>query len=271
MTLKLFLALSSVVLTAGTAPAQTPEPAADRLSGLWSGYMGPDQGTRMPVSVTFKLAGRSVTGTITGPPNPGTIKSGTFDPASGALTLTVHVEGDGSEVRFEGTVRNDSASGKVLFGAETGYFRLARSGSGPSRLTQASKADEGLAAARRGFTEVSGWVTRAAELVPAERYGYRPVQTVRTFGQLLAHVVDGYTYYCARAAGRQVQWTDAVEKGATDKATVVSRLKQATDACNEAYAAGTVGPLFENVSHTSLHYGNMITYIRVMGLVPPSS
>ena len=32
-----------------------------------------------------------------------------------------------------------------------------------------------------------------------------------------------------------------------------------------------IGPLTENFGHTNLHYGNMITYIRMLGLKPPSS
>jgi hypothetical protein len=39
-----------------------------------------------------------------------------------------------------------------------------------------------------GFNEVNGWVMQAAEMVPADKYSYRPVDTVRTFGQLIAHI-----------------------------------------------------------------------------------
>jgi uncharacterized damage-inducible protein DinB len=141
----------------------------------------------------------------------------------------------------------------------------------PQAAAQAP-ADPGLEAARRGFVEVSGWVARAAELVPADKYSYRPAPNVRTFGQLVAHVVDGYQYYCARGAGRTAEWTDATEKGAVEKAGIVQRLKQAGDACTPAYATGgQIAPLMENVGHTSLHYGNMITYMRMLGLTPPSS
>ena len=108
--------------------------------------------------------------------------------------------------------------------------------------------------------------------MPADKYNYRPVQTVRTFGQLVAHVADSYAYFCARAAGQKVEWSDAIEKGSTDKATLVEKLKQKTDACNAVYGgSGDVGQLLTNVGHTSMHYGNMITYIRMLGLVPPSN
>jgi hypothetical protein len=133
--------------------------------------------------------------------------------------------------------------------------------------------NDARAALRKGFSEVSGWVTKAAELVPADKYAYRPTPTVRTFGQLVGHLVDSYAYYCALAAGRNVEWADPAEKGPTDKTALAPKLKQATDACQAAYgaASGSVGPLVDNVGHTNLHYGNMITYLRLLGLTPPSS
>ncbi len=126
---------------------------------------------------------------------------------------------------------------------------------------------------RNSFNEVNGWVVKAAEMVPEDKYNYRPVDSVRTFGQLVAHITDSYNYFCARGAGNNVEWSDAVEKGNTDKATLLPKLKQAVDRCNEAYKGsnGRFGPLLGNVGHTSLHYGNIITYMRLLGMKPPSS
>ena len=127
-------------------------------------------------------------------------------------------------------------------------------------------------AVRKGFEEVSGWVTKSADMVPAEKYNYKPVDTVRTFGQIIAHISDSLDYYCAQAAGTKMQGEPA-EKGPTDKATLAPRLKQAVDKCNAVYASDSAqfGPLMENVAHTNLHYGNVITYLRMMGMKPPSS
>lgn len=126
---------------------------------------------------------------------------------------------------------------------------------------------------RNAFNEVNGWVTKAAETVPADKYNYKPVDTVRTFGQLVAHITDSYNYFCANAAGNKVEWSEAVEKGNTDKDTLLPKLKEAVGRCNAAYSANNAQfrPLFTNVGHTSLHYGNIITYMRMMGLKPPSS
>ena len=59
----------------------------------------------------------------------------------------------------------------------------------------------------------------------------------------------------------------------TDKNAVLSKLKEAVGKCNAAYGSGSaqLKPLFVNVGHTNLHYGNIITYMRMMGLKPPSS
>ena len=123
------------------------------------------------------------------------------------------------------------------------------------------------------FKEVNGWVMKAAETVPEDKYNYRPVETVRTFGQLIAHITDSYNYFCAHGAGNKVEWSEAVEKGATDKNTLLPKLKEAIGKCDAAYSSGNaqLKPLFTNIGHTSLHYGNIITYMRMMGLVPPSS
>lgn len=122
-----------------------------------------------------------------------------------------------------------------------------------------------------GFGEVSGWITKAAELVPAEKYTYKPVSTVRSFGELVAHVADGYNWYCTNASGKNAPWADTVEKGKTDKITVLAKLKQATDGCVAASTGGQTMQLMQNIGHANLHYGNMITYLRMMGLTPPSS
>ena len=126
---------------------------------------------------------------------------------------------------------------------------------------------------RNAFNEVNGWVTKAAETVPADKYSYRPVDTVRTFGQLIGHLTDSYNYFCAQGVGNKVKWSDEAADGATDKDTLLPKLKEAVGKCNAAYSSGNaqLRPLFTNVGHTSLHYGNIITYMRMLGLKPPSS
>ena len=138
---------------------------------------------------------------------------------------------------------------------------------------QAPTGGKDAAALKQGFDEVSGWLLKAADMVPPDKYSYRPVATVRTYGELMGHVADGYNYFCGRAAGKKIEWSDAVSKGKTDKATIVAALKAATNGCAAAHTGAGAGlpPLIQNFGHTSLHYGNVITYMRMLGLVPPSS
>jgi uncharacterized damage-inducible protein DinB len=126
---------------------------------------------------------------------------------------------------------------------------------------------------KKGFKLVNVWVVTSAEMVPAEKYNYKPTDTVRTFGQLVAHITDSYNYFCARAVGNKVEWSDAIEKGSTDKDNLMPKLKEAVGRCTAAHDAKNAEfePLFTNVGHTNLHYGNIITYMRMMGLKPPSS
>ena len=135
------------------------------------------------------------------------------------------------------------------------------------------KAPDPATEMRNGFNEVNGWVMTAAETVPADKYNYKPVDTVRTFGQLIAHIADSYNYFCTNAAGTKVEWSEAVEKGKTDKDTLLPKLKEAVGRCNAAYSSSNAQfrQLLMNVGHTNLHYGNIITYMRMMGLKPPSS
>ena len=247
---------------------------AGSLTGTWTGHMGPTQAGGTAITLQLKSEAKAVSGTVTGPQlTPGDIQRGSFDPATGALKFDVVVRDAGKTVvRFEGTVVRDTATGRVAGLDQSGFFRITKGAPGAGKVAAQPPADPGMEAARRGFVEISGWVARAAELVPADKYSYRPVATVRTFGQLVAHIADAYQYYCARGAGRTTEWTDTIEKGAVTKDAIVQRLKQASDACTPPYAGtGPVAPLMENVGHTSLHYGNMITYMRMLGLTPPSS
>lgn len=245
---------------------------ADPISGTWKGEAGPVGAEATAITMELKYDGKSgVSGLILGFPTPGEVKTGTFNPGTGVLRLEGGESGNAAVLLvFEGAVVKNTVTGTAKGDGRSGLFILTKAEGGS---TPPASSGDAVAALRGGFGEVSAWVTKAAELVPDAKYSYRPVATVRTFGQLVAHLVDSYAYYCAQAAGQNVQWADAAEKGATTKSALAPKLKQATDTCTAAYAnAGAKAmPLAANVGHTSLHYGNMITYIRMLGLTPPSS
>lgn len=273
--------LTGVLMLTGAALAQSGGGVAgDPISGVWTGSVGP--GATPAYSITMKLAfdGKAaVSGTAQGaePGDTAVVKSGTFDPLTGAFKLELAIR-DGSQIAmFDGTVVLDTAAGRLTLSNQPGpgTFLLrkgsAASGSTPSAAPVTPAAPATSAALASGFEELRGWILKSAELVPAEKYTYQPVKTVRTFGQLLAHIVDGQSYYCGRAAGQKVEWLDVTEKGRTDKATLLPKLKQSFDSCATAYGGTLTPPLFANLSHSSLHYGNVITYLRLLGLTPPSS
>jgi uncharacterized damage-inducible protein DinB len=268
--LRRHLFATAVILSctiASAAPLASQSGAqVDPLSGLW--------GRKDGAGLDLTFDGRSaVTGTIyVTNSGPATISSGSFDPRTRVLKLAGTATGsDGQSGTFaiEGTLEGDTLQLRYSFGQNQGEATLTRAGAEPAVQPGVSDPSPAL---RKSFGDVSGWVTTAADMVPADKYAYRPASTVRTFGQLVAHIADAYHYSCSRAAGRAVDWAPAIENGPADKATIVAKLKEATDACAAVHAAGgSVDALVENVGHTNLHYGNIATYMRMLGLVPPSS
>ncbi|HEX4771692.1 MAG TPA: DinB family protein [Bryobacteraceae bacterium] len=145
-----------------------------------------------------------------------------------------------------------------------------------------------ITASEKGFYGVvSGEVLAAAEKMPEENYSFKPTLDVRSFGQLVGHVADAQYMFCALASG-EPNPMKGIEKTKTSKADLVAALKDAMAYCNNAYAAFTdaqasqmvkfmnfnvakVTLISINIAHTDEHYGNMVTYLRLKGIVPPSS
>ena len=129
----------------------------------------------------------------------------------------------------------------------------------------------------------------SAKAMPATKYGFKPVDTVRSFGAILAHVAGANYEICAGARGEKAPFTeDHFEKTATTQEAIVKALEDSIAYCDAAYTALTdktaaemmgvegrkrsrVSRLLNNTSHNNEHYGNLVTYLRINGLVPPSS
>lgn len=137
------------------------------------------------------------------------------------------------------------------------------------------------------YTMLSGMVVAAAEKVPEEDYSFKPAPDVRTFGQLVGHVADAQYYFCAMAAG-DTKPASAAEKSKSAKADLIAALKEAVAYCTKTYAGMTdvkggetvkfmnvdfarLAVLAANTAHDYEHYGNMATYMRIKGIVPPTS
>ena len=146
--------------------------------------------------------------------------------------------------------------------------------------------DASLAGITGLYETVRGYVTAAAEQMPEEHYGFQPTPEVRSFGQLVGHVANASYMFCAGALGEQAPPTGNAEE-LTSKAELVSAVKAAFQYCDRAHrmdameAMETVqlfgathsrlSALAFNMGHDFEHYGNMVTYMRIKGLVPPSS
>lgn len=128
---------------------------------------------------------------------------------------------------------------------------------------------------------------RTAEQVPEEYYSFKPTDAVRSFGQILGHVADAQYYFCSIARGEKNPLPN-IEKTKTSKADLIAALKDAFAYCDQAYegmtdSSGTemvklmgfdtpkLGVLIANNQHVSEHYGNLVTYMRLKNIVPPTS
>lgn len=137
------------------------------------------------------------------------------------------------------------------------------------------------------YAVVKNDILRSADKIPENLWSFQPTPEVRTIGQLFAHVADGQYEFCGVASeGKAVN--KGVEKTAKTKAEIVAALKEAFAYCDAAYGKMTdasavetvgffgrqltrIGTMDFNVAHTMEHYGNLVTYMRIKGIVPPSS
>ena len=273
-----FLGLIGAAMLISTTTLAQSGPAADPISGTWIGSAGPGAVPNYGLTMELKFDGtRTISGSAQGQDQNDTavLKTGTFDPQTGALRLEFQLKDAGAIATFEGVAVLDTAMGRMnlsLQPGQPGTFMLTRRASpGAGAVRSTAAGDTANAAVGKRYAEVSGWISKAADLVPADKSWYRPIGTVRTFGQLIAHIADSHNFECGRAAGKKLEWSDAIEKGQTDKATVLPKLKASIDGCTAAHGSGQADPLIANLAHSSLHYGNVVTYLRMLGLVPPSS
>jgi uncharacterized damage-inducible protein DinB len=156
-------------------------------------------------------------------------------------------------------------------------------------LPTVSSAQQTLVQSLKGLHDVTQQnIMATARELDATMYAFRATDEVRTTGQILAHIADGQFIFCSAAAGEANPHPDSFEQTATTKAAIVAALGQGFAYCEGIYArttdanAGrqvsfftgpntTAGVLASNSAHNYEHYGNLVTYMRLNGIVPPSS
>jgi uncharacterized damage-inducible protein DinB len=145
-----------------------------------------------------------------------------------------------------------------------------------------------ITASEKGlYSFVSNAVIGAAQKMPEENYSFKPTPDVRSFGQLVGHVADASYMFCSQALSEPNPMKD-IEKSKTSKADLVAAVKDAVAYCNKAFDSMTdakgsqMVKLFNfdmakltlfslNTAHLDEHYGNMVTYLRLKGIVPPTT
>ena len=141
---------------------------------------------------------------------------------------------------------------------------------------------------RTGHEAVKGYLLKAVDQVPEEQFAFRPTDAVRTMGELFGHVADANFMICGMASGQKPSMS-GIEKSKKTKADLKAALAESMKFCDAAYAGITdananeavkfflpgthtrLGVLAFNNAHQFEHYGNIVTYMRVKGMVPPSS
>ena len=132
------------------------------------------------------------------------------------------------------------------------------------------------------------YLLAAAELMPEKDYAFRPTDKVRTFGELLDHVAETQQLFCGCLRGEDSPGSESPGNPKRTKAEVVKGLREAFAACDAVFANATDADLGVKVrligkertkafvfqlalSHMAEHYGNSVTYLRLKGLVAPST
>ena len=162
-----------------------------------------------------------------------------------------------------------------------------------TKASQESKGDQAAQAnpystfTKFAYARLKAILVASAEKMPEENYSFKPTDAVRSYGQIVGHLADAQYMFCSIASGDKNPGLK-IEQTKTTKADLVVSLKEAITYCDKAYdsmtdAAGgqtvkmfgqdipKLGVLNINNMHDMEHYGNLVTYMRLKNIVPPTS
>lgn len=160
--------------------------------------------------------------------------------------------------------------------------------SSPAAAQTTPGANPMMDAVRAQWNPIKGFLLRTAEKVPDDVWSFKPTPETRTFAQIMGHIINAQYMFCATASGDKGPQVD-VEKTMTTKADLTKALNESTAFCDKAIAGmddkkgmenikffiGGMSPraliLSFNTGHSYEHYGNLVTYMRLNKIVPPSS
>ena len=142
--------------------------------------------------------------------------------------------------------------------------------------------------AQRGYAGLKANILKSADKMPAEDYSFRPTPEVRTFARVVNHVTEAQWHSCGVINGTPAAAQPKVPEETADKATIIAALNASFTECDKAFASLTetnllqmltLGPVTRSrigfawgtVSHDNEQYATLALYLRLKGLVPPSS
>jgi hypothetical protein len=155
---------------------------------------------------------------------------------------------------------------------------------GPAVFAQQAVTE--AAAIKAAYNGIKNNLNGAAEVMPDDQYSFKASPDIRTYGALIAHVADAQGATCAAVAG-STRPESAGSK--TAKADLVAALKASYDICDgvinsltdedatKTVSTGRGGPrskfavLWGMIAHSNEEYGYLAVYLRLKGIVPPSS
>ncbi len=165
-------------------------------------------------------------------------------------------------------------------------FALTILGFGSIWMVQAQTPATGMAGeVKQAYNTIKHNLVRSAEKMPEENYGFKPMPDMRSFAEVMDHVSDSQMRACSGLLGDGKTPNAA---GKTSKADVTAALNDAFAECDKAYDALTdanasemikagraqrtrMGALVGNYSHDNEQYGILTVYLRLKGVLPPSS
>jgi hypothetical protein len=140
----------------------------------------------------------------------------------------------------------------------------------------------------KGYQQLQTDLAEAAGKMPDEFYGFRPTSEIRPFGQLVAHVALAQFRTCAQMKGDADPHKDEKEDKPWSKTEVLALLKASTAYCDPQVNAVTDTTIAQMIDggkfraarglfpveilvHGSEMYGSMAVYLRLKGIVPPTT
>jgi len=157
----------------------------------------------------------------------------------------------------------------------------------PAPAAKAPPAPTPISEVMAAYKQTKTIIIASVELMPAENFSFKATPDIRTYAQMFTHVAQSQESICPIIAGTSPA-TRPAESTAATKEEVLAVIKHSFDTCDAAYASVTLanmndisgtgyfrgtklGNMWKNIAHNNEMYGQMVIYMRLKGLVPPST